>query len=443
MIATMLHYAHGVGGRADLPVPFWMALYGAGIAVVLSFAALGVLWPTARLRADKGRAFPAWLASLVDSPIVRWALRLLVLAATLVLVAAAFFGKPAVFRNPLPWFLFIQLWVGLVPASLLLGPVWRAVSPLRTIHRLVSYAAGKDPRAGVRELPARLGYWPAVASLLAFAWVELVLPERGAPRMLGTLVVTYGAVHLVCAAAYGEDWFARADAFEVYSTLIGSLAPFGRTPDGVLVVRNPLDGLTSVECAPGLVPFVAVLLGSTTYDGVTRQRWWRSWTKRSPGWPGVPRDTAMLVLCVVVVFVTYRVGTRLAAREAGADPRPLPAAFVHTIVPIAVGYAIAHYFSLLFVDGQRSWILASDPFGTGANWFGTAHWTVNAALLSRRTVSLTQIGAIVVGHVLGVVSAHDTAVARFKGRAAVRGQYPLLAVMVVYTVGGVALLLGT
>ena len=435
--------AHGVGGRTDLPVPFWLALYGAGIAVVLSFAALGALWPTPRLRDDRGRPLPGPLAAPLDSPVFRWALRLLVLAATLVLVAAAFFGGSGEESNPLPWFLFIVFWVGLVPVSLLFGPVWRVVNPLRTIHALLSRVSGSDPDEGLRELPERVGYWPATVGLAAFVWVELVMPDRANPRLLGVLLVAYGAAQLVGASVYGARWFERAEAFEVYSTLIGRLAPIGRLPDGTLAFRNPLGGLAGVLAAPGLVAFVVVLLGSTAFDGVTRSLWWQEFAGDESGWAAVPKHTLGLVLCCTVVAVTYVLATRAAGRPAGADGRPLPGAFVHSVVPIAVGYAVAHYFSLLVFEGQQAWILASDPFATGADWFGTADWTVDFTRVSPRVISLVQIGAVVVGHILGVVAAHDRAIALFKGRAAVRGQYPLLAVMVAYTLGGVALLLGT
>jgi hypothetical protein len=435
--------AHGVGGRADLPVPFWLALYGAGIAVVLSFAALGALWPTARLRDDKGVPLPRVLVAVLDSPVLRWALRLLVLAASLVLLAAAFGGAPGEDRNPLPWFVFIVFWVGLVPVSLAFGPVWRLVNPLRTVHALVSRAAGGDPATGLRDVPDGWGYWPAALWLGAFAWVELVLPYRADPRRLGVLVVVYAAANLVAASLYGSAWFDRGDGFEVYSTLIGRLAPLGRRPDGVLVVRNPLDGLAGLSPAPGLVAVVVVLLGSTAFDGVTRSRQWRSFAGNETGWPSVPKATLALAVCMAFVAVTYVVATRRAGSFAGADPSPLPGAFVHSVVPIALGYAIAHYFSLLVLVGQQALILASDPFATGANWFGTTHWTIDYTVVSTRVIALVQVGAIVTGHVLGVVAAHDRAVGLFKGRAAVRGQYPLLVVMVLYTLGGVALVVGT
>lgn len=435
--------AHGVGGRTDLPVPFWLALYGAGIAVVLSFAALGFLWPTPRLREDKGRPLPGPAAAVADSAILLWVLRALVLAATLVLVAGAFFGAPGEESNPLPWFLFIVFWVGLVPVSLLFGPVWQAVSPVRTIHTLIAKAAGSDPDEGLRDLPPGVGYWPAAAGLGVFVWIELVMPDRSNPRTLGVFLVAYGAALLVGASVYGARFLARADAFEAYSTLIGRLAPFGRVPDGRLALRNPLGGLSGLVPEPGLVAFIVLLLGSTAFDGVTRSNWWKTFAGDESGWPAVPKHTLGLVLCCAVVGVTYVVATRAAGRPAKADGGPLPGAFAHSVVPIAVGYAVAHYFSLLVLEGQQAWILASDPFGTGADWFGTADWSVDFTRVAPRTISLVQIGAIVVGHVLGVIAAHDRAIALFKGRAAVRGQYPLLAVMVAYTLGGVALLLGT
>ena len=435
--------AHGVGGRTDLPVPFWLALYGAGIAVVLSFAALGALWPTPRLRDDRGRPLPRPLAAVLDSPVLRWVLRVVVLLWTFVLLAAGFAGAGDESGNPLPWYLFIVLWVGLVPLSLLFGPVWRVLSPLRTLHLLVSKVSGSDPDEGLRELPPGLGYWPATVGIAAFVWAELVLPNRADPRLLGVLLVLYGVIHLAGAAVYGAGWFARAEAFEVYSTLIGRLSPIGRLPDGTLAWRNPLGGLSGVRPEPGLVAFVVVLLGSTAFDGVTRSQWWGSFVGEVTGWSGVPKSTLGLVACCAVVAVTYVAATRASGRPAQADGAPLPGAFVHSIVPIAVGYAIAHYFTLLLFEGQQALRLTSDPFGSGANWFGTADHRLDFTLVSPRAIAFVQIGGIVAGHVLGVIAAHDRAISLFKGRAAVRGQYPLLAVMVAYTLGGVALLLGT
>jgi len=111
-------------------------------------------------------------------------------------------------------------------------------------------------------------------------------------------------------------------------------------------------------------------------------------------------------------------------------------------VPIVLAYAVAHYFSLLLLEGQSAVSLISNPLGRGWDLFGTADRRVNFTLVTPLTVAYVQCGAIVVGHVAGVVVAHDRALALFDQRLATRSQYPLLAAMVLFTVGGLLLLLG-
>ncbi|HVM03119.1 MAG TPA: hypothetical protein VM263_10655, partial [Acidimicrobiales bacterium] len=117
--------------------------------------------------------------------------------------------------------------------------------------------------------------------------------------------------------------------------------------------------------------------------------------------------------------------------------------FVPSLVPILLAYTIAHYFSLLVFEGQGALALASDPFGSGWDLFGTADWRIDFTAVTVATIAYVQAGAIVVGHVAGVVAAHDRAVELLPVRQAVRSQYPVLAAMVAYTVAGLTLLLGT
>ncbi len=331
---------------------------------------------------------------------------------------------------------YVTFWVGLVPASLLLGPIWRRVNPLRTLHRLLEVLTGPAPAADRMD---RLGLWPATGFLLAYAWLELAYPERSRPASVGLFLVLYGVVQLIAALWFGAGWFARGDAFEVYSTLVARLSPFGRRDDGRLVLRNPLDGVDGTPRVPGLSGFVVVLVGSTAFDGVTRTQYWQNG-------PGLQGDTAALpptiglVLLVLAVGGLYAGATALAGRISGTGEGPPQ--FAHSVVPIAVGYAIAHYFSLLLLDGQLTWILASDPFQTGRDLFGTASNAIDYAAVSTTTIAYVQVAAIVIGHVLGVVLAHDRAVRLSSGSEARTSQYPLLLVMVAFTVGGLYLLLG-
>ena len=107
------------------------------------------------------------------------------------------------------------------------------------------------------------------------------------------------------------------------------------------------------------------------------------------------------------------------------------------------GYVVAHYFSLLLFEGQRAVILLSDPLDTGANLLGAAGAAVDYGLVTVTTIALIQVVAVVAGHVLAVVSAHDRAVALFPLTQAVVGQLPLMAMMALYTIGGLTLLFAT
>jgi hypothetical protein len=430
--------AHGVGSRADLPIPLWLAVCAAALAVIASFAALGVLWKKSRLRGSAaGRPLPAWLQRFLDSRLLRRTLQMAVFAAAVLVLVVALFGPPDIADNLAPWALYVTFWVGLVPASLLLGPVWRVVNPLRTAHAMLAWATRVDRCRGLRELPPTVGYWPAAAALLAFTWLELAYPDRADPRVVGVFLAWYAAGQVVAAMVFGDRWFASGDGFEVYATLLGSLAPLGRRDDGRLVLRNPLHGADAVAARPGLVAVVCTLVGSTAFDGLSRSRVWQNQVHGR----GVGAPTVGLVACVAAVAVLYIAATRLAALISGQDAATLPARFAHSILPIAAGYAIAHYFTLFLFDGQQTFTLLSDPFAKGWDLFGTAGHRIDYTLVGTRTIALVQVAAIVIGHMVGVVLAHDRAI-RLTPDAAIRAQYPLLGVMVFFTVAAVALLLG-
>ena len=420
--------AHGVGSRHDLPIPLFYAFVGALAAVFVSFLAVALLWSESRFRgAAAGRPVPL---SVVDSQPLRWALRLIGLVACAVVVVLAVLGPDDPDANPTARIVYVVFWVGLVPASLLLGPVWKLLNPLRTIHLLVG-------APGRRQVPVWVGYWPAAVSLFAFTWLELVSPEPASTRSLLVFFGTYGVVHLAAACWFGVGWFARGDGFEVYSTLIGQLAPLGRRDDGRIVLRNPLDGLDAVQPAPGLVAVVGVLLGSTFYDGFSD----------APAWVDVvqsgalgPVATGTLGLVGAIVLVTGLYGLCLGAASAMTGQRGLPGRFAHSLIPIAVGYLVAHYFSLFVFDGQRTLILLSDPLDTGADLFGVATRSVDLSAVSPTTIAVVQVLAIVAGHVLGVIAAHDRSVRLLPAEHAVAGQLPLLVLMLCYTVGGLVLL---
>ena len=142
-------------GRPDLPIPYTYALIGAAWALTFTFAVVALAWRKPRFDPDKpGRALPQWVTTVVDASLTRWALAAAGLLFAAWVAMAAFFGRPD--DNPLPGVFYVLLWVGLVAVSLAVGPVWRAISPIRTVYRLLRRA----------RLPSGGGY-PAAVGLLA------------------------------------------------------------------------------------------------------------------------------------------------------------------------------------------------------------------------------------------------------------------------------------
>ena len=430
--------AHGVGNREDLPIPFAFAVTGAAVAIVASFLALGLLWREPRLgAATAGRPLPAGLARMIDSRLVRTGLRVLGGLITAYVVMAAVFGRDDAL-NPTAGVVYVLLWIAVPLLSVLIGPVWRLLNPIRSLHAVLSRLLGTRPEDGMAPLPARLGYWPGALSLLAFVWLELVAPQSTTLPVLRTFFAGYLAVHLLAATYWGSSWFDKGDGFEVFSDLAGRLAPWGRREDGVLVRRNPLDGVAGTPVAPGLFAVVGVLLGSTAYDSLAGSPWWVT-VLQTGRFSAELSGTLGLLAMVALVTSAFAGAAALSVRGTGLRPMQAGAELAHSLVPIVVGYVVAHYWSLLVLIGQQTVIQLSDPLGTGADWLGTGGRGVDGTLAGPTLTSVVQVTAVVTGHVLAVVLAHDRAVRLLPRRQAV-GQVPLLVLMVAYTVGGLTLL---
>ena len=428
--------AHGLGGSNDLPIPYTYALIGAAWALTFSFAVVVLAWKKPRFDpATPGRPLPPWVTRLTDSPGTRWAVSLAGLLLAVWVAIAAVFG-PRTGDNSLPGVFYVLMWVGLVAVSIAIGPVWRVLSPVRTIYRLLPL-----PRPP-KEYPRRLGYWPAAVGLFAFVWLELASPDPGSLSAVELWLVAYLVVTLAGAVVFGTRWNARADPFEVYGVVASRLSPLRRNPDGRIAVGNPFDHLLSMPVRPGTLAVLAVLLGSTAFDSFSAMPQWRNFVDDLAG-PSVA--TAVLARSVCLLLFTMVVaGTFwLAARATGgvdaAKRRELPGLMAHSLIPIVIGYVFAHYLSYLVERGQQTVLRLADPFGTG--WLGDVQpWY----LLSTHPAVLATLKVcfVVGGHVAGVVAAHDRALRLLPKRNRVTGQLAMMLVMVGYTFTGLYLLFG-
>lgn len=430
--------AHGLGGSSDLPIPFTYALIGAAWALTFTFAVVALAWKHPRFDPDRpARPLPQWCTALVDNSAVRWTVTLLALLLALWVGVAAVLG-PQDGDNPLPGVFYVLLWVGLVAVSVMLGPVWRLLSPVRTVYRLLPASRSAPPRA----YPARWGYWPAVLGLFAFVWLELASSDPGSLAAIKVWLLAYLAVTMAGVLLFGTRWAARADPFEVYGVVVSRLSPLRRTADGQLSVGNPFDHLPSLPVRPGTVAVLAVLLGSTAFDSFSAMPGWRGFVDDVSGGSGT---VAVLIRTVALTTFAGVVGGSfwLAARATGgvdrARRRELPGLLAHSLIPIVVGYVFAHYLTYLVERGQQTVLRLGDPFGWG--WLGDAQ--VSYVLSMHPSVLATlKVGFVVAGHIAGVVAAHDRALAVLPKRHQVSGQLAMMLVMVGYTFTGLYLLFG-
>ncbi|MBB4662511.1 fenitrothion hydrolase [Conexibacter arvalis] len=442
--------AHGLVGKADLPVPMWLFAWAAAVVLIVSFAALGLLWPSPRLQRPRERRLFR-LGPWVD--VVGGALGIGLFVA---LVVSGLAGTEIPTANFAPTFVYVAFWVGLTVGSALFGDLFRVLSPWRALARATAWAAarlrrpgGADESAGALPEPLAyprwLGHWPAVVTIAAFAWLELVSVNRDDPRLLALLALGYAALQLIAMSVWGiETWSRRGDGFAVFFGLFAKAAPLVRR-DGALWLRRPLDGLPSMEVVPGTVALLCTMIGSTTFDGLSGGP---LWTDLSPHLQSVFEDlgfgptaageasfTIGLLGCLLLAGLVYRIGVvgmRMVDRDRSVGE--LARAFAHTLVPIALAYAVAHYASLLIYQGQALGYLVSDPLGDGSDLLGTASWTIDYTVISATGIWYLQVFVIVLGHIAALVLAHDRAVALFRdGRAALRSQLWMLAVMVAFT----------
>jgi hypothetical protein len=439
-------HAHGVQGRADTPIPISAFFWVAGAVLVVSFLVLGLGWSRPRLTSVSWRPAPRWLDRAVMSPVTLWVVRALVLAAFLLILAAAAFGSKRLSENIAPLSVFVVWWVGLVPLSVALGNVWQAVNPWVTIARLV-----RLPDATRHPPPPGMGWWPAAVLLVLWAWVELVYPIAGRPRLLAALIAGYSLLTLGGMARFGvARWLERGEAFSVYTRVLATLSPV-EVRDGRLGFRPPLVGVTRLSPGPAVVAFVVVLIGTVTFDGLSGSRFWEErdviaaqrLIERGiePFTAGIVVATIGLLVTLAIVLAAYEGCSWLAARLGGwrrrAGSGRAAVALAHSLVPIALAYVVAHSFTLFVFQAQDLIRLASDPFGRGADLFGTADHRIDFRLVSANAIWAVQVAAIVIGHVAALALAHDRALELSDGhRAAIRSQLPMLALMVALTVAG-------
>ncbi|MEO8639046.1 MAG: hypothetical protein ABI458_03920, partial [Chloroflexota bacterium] len=402
--------AHALGGVFILPVPLGLYLVAAAATVSVSFVVAVVLVrPTGPVASYPTHPLGPRLAS--RSLIVLQVVGLGWWFATILL------GLLVDPISPFPAVLFwIGIWVGLPIICVMFGNPWPALSPFRTLFTALERSArviGFDRLDVGLRYPAAFGRWPAVILLAGGVWAELILPDRTAPTTLAVLLGGYTVFTLIGMILFGRiAWLRNVELFEVYLGWLGRVGPIGRrvvdvqTCEGCSEDCDPTHCVDCPECAvaadvgerqPELRPwfagltevgsagwsdatFIVLVLSGVTYDGLQETAPFGSamnvlFTALLPvigALNTVLVVQTILLLALWLAFLgvfTFASWVTLRMHDADRQAAALGSvvgAYAATLLPIAGGYLIAHYLTLV-IQGIV-WIptLVADPSSTVA-----------------------------------------------------------------------------
>jgi hypothetical protein len=440
--------AHGFGQRYDLPLPLSLYLYGAAAVVVVTFLIVGLFVrraPSASLSA-RFDLQTSPIGRIVTHPVFVFLLKLVAVILFVITIAAGFIGNQNPYRNIAPTMVWIIVWVGLAYVSAFVGDAWSLINPWRTIFQWAEQTSGRAFSLRL-PYPEWLGVWPAVVLLFAFSWLELIYPTPAVPAQIACFAVGYSVLTWAGMAVFGREiWLRHGEMFSVVFGTFARFAPFeatgGRRP--YLTLRPFGRGLLDPRnLSPSVTAFVLLLLASVLYDGLLNTPEWTAAENaigarlHDPGqFELIVVRTLGLLLFWLLFLATYAlicIAMR-AATEGRRSSAEIAYLFGPTLVPIAIGYHLAHYLVFLLIQGQYIVPLLSDPFGWGWNLFGTTSYRVDIGIVGARFAWYAAVASVLVGHIIAVHLAHVLAMRELAPRrAALRSQVPLTALMVLYT----------
>ena len=439
--------AHALAQRYDLPLPLGYFLIAAGAAVAVSFAILALFW-----RHDGKPTQPTdrmILRITIPTPVAA-SLQILVVGALALVVVAGLFGNQRTFKNIAPVAVWVIWWVGFGILSAFVGNIWALINPWSTIFGAAEALARRWSKTLSLELPYPkwLGAWPACALFLLFAWIELVAPGRDVPRNVAAGILIYSGLTWAGFVVFGRDtWLENGEVFSAVFGLIGRVAPLEFTHDehwriGLRPIAAGL--LTRTPLKASMTAFVLLMLATVTVDGLMETPPWAAvveWFLADSG--GVDANpaaygalqTALLLAGPLLLAGLYFAVMFIIGRIAQSNVADLGGMFALSLVPIAIAYHLAHYFSMLMVAGQFIIPLASDPFGFGWDLFGTTLYLIDIGVVDAKFIWYLSVVAIVTGHIVAVWVGHVTANTMFRNAdIASRSQYPMLVLMIAYTI---------
>ena len=449
-------FLHGFGRRYDLPAPLFWYLFAAAGVVVISFV-LVVAFAGEQV-GDRAVKYPRrpvrFLLRLARSPWPRAAGGIVGVVALLTIFITGLFGSSNSAFSPAEYLTWIYFWAGLVILSGVVGNLWYLLNPWAATYDVVTRFVRLGP---VWRLP-NVGVWPAAVAYFSFACLELTTGMANQPRVVALTALAYTAVTLAGMILFGRDeWLEHCEAFSVLFGIISKFGPIEaeRAEDGVFaVVYLRPWGVGLVQPGPtgwDRVFFVILMLSTLAFDGIVATPAWQDfnvtlepiWMPMGPWGFFFVRTLGLTLLTIafLLVFVAFiELVIYFGSRK--VDFVITATGFALTLVPIALVYNAAHNYSYVVVQSQALIPLLNDPLGEGWHlWPAVANLTPSFALAQASTVWFAQVVLIVLGHMIAVYLAHLRAGERFRtAHRALLSQYPMLALMVIYTMTSLLIL---
>lgn len=421
--------AHAFGQLYTLPLPLWLYLYGAAAALMISFLMVGFF-----AKESTQISLPKFSFRL--HPWLIFFFKLLSLGLFILTILSGLFGSQSSIDNFAVNFFWIIFLLGLTYLSAFLGNIWQVINPWKII---MSWLGDFKP---LLSYPKKLGYFPALVFYFILIWLELLSDGLGVrPKVLSQFLLLYSSFIFVGVFVFGSDiWFKFGEFFSVFFHLIGKLSPFSKSEN---LVKDPPDHFS-------LLMFILFMLSSTAFDGFRSTTTWLRfyYNNLSPLEQILGDNTYQLtqtislllspifflsLYLVVILLMKMVTHTKLSIKD-------LSLRFAYSLIPIALAYNMAHYYTLLITQGQSIVYQISDPLNLGWNLFGTADYVPNPGILGANFIWHSQVVVIIIGHILAVFLAHLIALKIFSRKQVLISQIPMLFLMVLYTMTGLWIL---
>lgn len=438
-------FAHVFGTMYTLPIPVWLYLFSGAAALIISFLAFGIFLnqPNQNKFNNRVDLSKYQAVKFLIKPEILSIIKSIPLGIFGIIILAGIFGIQDPTLNISPTLFWIIFLLGFSYLSSVFGNFWQYVNPWKILANAV---INSKP---ILKYPKKLGFIPALFFYFLFIWVELISQNAAEPKIISIYIFLYTALNLLGRFLFGfKDWFKYGEFFNVFFGLISLVAPI-IFENGKVYLRFPFFGVLKIKVEHvSLLIFILFMLSSTAFDGFRATSAWLSIYYKFMA--GLTSETAYKIIQTVflvfspglfLIIYFLAVGIMKLIIRTKLTVISIALVFAPSLIPIALAYNIAHYYTLLLISGQSIIQLISDPLGLGWNLFGTSSYTNNPGIISASFVWNSQVAVIILGHIAAVFLAHLTALKIFLTRkSAMLSQLSMLIVMIIYTVTGLWIL---